>query len=167
MEKTKVNFDTSLLESGLDSPLLKDKENTVSKSGPSYQSESPLIDCLCGEVGIGETCEVEGRSAFGTAGSPSAAVSEGDWYYEVEILQIPEAEKSSGGVVQIGIGTDLFIPDQNTNDGVGDKPFSWGFDPLRGILFTQGNERNLDVHRKIKVGDIIGCLLHLGENSKG
>ena len=133
---------------------LKEEGGKRWKNVDDGDAEGLPVDGLAGEMGVGATGEVEGRSEFATAGSPLAAVREGRWYYEVEVL--------SAGIVQVGFGSDEFVPDQVNGDGVGDCPASWSYDGSRSVVFDQGNERPLAPQAsKWTQGDVVGCVLDL------
>lgn len=87
-------------------------------------------------------------------------------YYEVTIetegvAQIGWAKSncSSSGQIQPTTGTDSFLPNSDTGDGVGDDAFSYGYDGLRGKIFYNGKETSYTLQdaNSWKKGDVIGC----------
>jgi hypothetical protein len=99
------------------------------------------VRCLAGDIGVGETGEVEARSAFTTAAVPSVGTATGRWYCEVEILAGGE------GAVQVGCASKRYVPPSEVaNEGVGDTACSWSLDPRRGLVFAKGEERAKVAH---------------------
>jgi hypothetical protein len=119
------------------------------------------VRCLAGDIGVGETGEVEARSAFATAAVPSVGTTTGRWYWEVEIFAGGE------GAVQVGCASERYVPpSEAANEGVGDTTCSWSLDPRRGLVFAEGEER-AKVARAAN-GDgasVVGCHLDLGDRT--
>lgn len=111
---------------------------------------------------------------------PGAALAQGGrgakWYYELVV--------GSDGIAQVGFATHGFMP--GTSQGVGDDPYSWGFD---GNRLTKWHDPTPDVDdgtleewqtasvnaedgandygEEWYEGDIVGCLLDLSEPNGG
>uniref|UniRef100_A0A7S2RN75 Uncharacterized protein n=1 Tax=Mucochytrium quahogii TaxID=96639 RepID=A0A7S2RN75_9STRA len=120
-------------------------------------SEDFYVRCLSGDVGCGETGEVEGRSSFATVVAPHVAVDDGQWYFECELTNL------SQGIVQVGFAKQDFKPDQETNDGVGDKAHSWGLDIASKKIFDQGVEHKISTSFCSASSCTIGCSLDVKE----
>ncbi|KAG7352576.1 telomere stability protein [Nitzschia inconspicua] len=120
---------------------------------------------LTGEVVIvdstakaSSTVQLQSKSDFMTAvlvldGSKAATVST-CCYYEVTLI--------TGGLAQIGWAclsgeTETFQPNNETGDGVGDDPSSFGVDGSRSLKFHDGKEWSYPI--EWKAGDCLGCLL--------
>ena len=98
-----------------------------------------------GELGLGATGEVQGRSAFG------CAVAQGHKdiaYFEVELLSV--------GVVQVGWVTQSFEANESDGVGVGDQADSLAIDPARKICFAHGKEVWLPSMPDVQEGDVLG-----------
>ncbi|GFH55029.1 hypothetical protein CTEN210_11505 [Chaetoceros tenuissimus] len=147
--------------------------------------ESSSILCtLSGDVvtdSVGGKNMIQSKSEFATA----AILLNGEMfqskrskfnglYYEVTIetegvAQIGWAKSncSSSGQIQTTTGTDSFLPNSDTGDGVGDDAFSYGYDGLRGKIFYNGKETSYSLQdaNSWKKGDVIGCCFDYKEGA--
>jgi hypothetical protein len=75
-------------------------------------------------------------------------LSGGMFYYEVEIEEMQ-------GVAQLGWATEGFhSTPQDTGEGVGDNPFSWGFDGTRKLKWS--DDTSTAFGDEWNVGDVLG-----------
>jgi hypothetical protein len=97
-----------------------------------------------------------GVLSFGTVCAPHCVATEGAWYYEVELR--------SDGLMQIGWVSNAFASRAAVEgDGVGDDVHSWAFDGYRQKAWHGGVEREYgpQTGEIWRVGDVVGCFLHL------
>ncbi|CAE7353663.1 RSPRY1 [Symbiodinium natans] len=91
-----------------------------------------------------------------TCGVPELARSWGKWYYEVQMVN---------GISnpQIGWLTTEFQPGDRSIRGVGDDPYGWAFDGVRGCWWHDGRHPlKLDSWR---LGDVLGFAIDLNEGT--
>eukprot|EP00943_MAST-04B_sp_MAST-4B-sp1_P001747 g1747.t1 len=134
-------------------------QEDCAKTEPENNNNSNVLvlTCLRGQIGLGNTGEVQGLSNYGSAGVAWVTLSKGQWYYEVELL--------SDGIMQIGWCDTLFIGDDNEGDGVGDDLHSWGYDGNRQKFWHGKSYPFGDEKQQWKTGDVIGCYVDLDEHS--
>ena len=108
-----------------------------------------------GEVEInGNVCRW--KEKFPSIAPKKICLSSGRFYYEVQVL--------TDEIMQIGWAiTEKHHPD-GVVDGVGDDPYSWGFDGHREVLFDSGDVVSLKGSRW-KAGDIVGTAIDLDARS--
>jgi hypothetical protein len=97
----------------------------------------------------------------------------GKWYYEVKLQE-------TAGMAQIGWADDLFEPNCEAGDGVGDDSHSYGYDGSRGLIFhgtsieeadgkgtaAANTDQTTSSHNSFgpttpwKASDVIGCMFN-------
>ena len=134
------------------------KNKTVSQDALLSVSRTPRasswISPLFGAVEIDDrTSDIRGVSDFGTASVSGCYLSEGKWYYEVEII--------TTGIIQIGWADESFEGNSNTGDGVGDHHRSWAYDGHRQQKWNgqPEPEKYGKGHEMWNTGDVVGCSL--------
>eukprot|EP00941_MAST-03F_sp_MAST-3F-sp1_P001008 g1008.t1 len=119
----------------------------------SINSNSGAIEALTRNIKIDlKENTIKNRIGFGTARS-KVPLNKGIGYFEIQIV--------SGKTMQVGWATELFSPNSDVGNGVGDDSNSWAFDGSRMKRWTNGN--GVTYGSKWKNGDIIGCLLDLNK----
>ena len=101
-------------------------------------------------VSVGKGLHQDYTLAFGKFSTFQADVklSGGRFYYEVEIEEMQ-------GVAQLGWATEGFhSTPEDTGEGVGDNPFSWGFDGTRKLKWS--DDTSTAFGDKWNVGDVLG-----------
>ena len=91
------------------------------------------------------SCRVSGFPSYVARG---VMLTEGKWYYEVEVTKV--------GLAQVGwASADFEGGDSDSGDGVGDDNESWAFDGSRVLKWHGGKKSSFGV--AWQAGDIIGC----------
>lgn len=84
------------------------------------------------------------------------AVGRGRWFYEIEVLNVAEAELPREPLFSVGWAKKGYFGDAIGRHGVGDDHYSWGVDNLARV--RQADRVSDAAAPPIKRRDIIGCL---------
>ena len=137
----------------------KPNQGSVSAEGKKQRPGAGWLKPLFGDLELTADGEVEGRGDFNTSAVADCAITEGKWYFEVELLsaglmQIGWADNmfsalasgQTGGTAAASAATasaaasvkkaeggndDVDVGDDEGADGVGDDVHSWAYDGLR------------------------------------
>ncbi len=104
---------------------------------------------------------LKASNGFPTWKASNVLLTEGKWYYEIEICG-----DDVKGYPQVGWASSDFDGGDGENKGVGDDSCSWGIDGERVCTWNkETNHENRKYGKKWSVGDRIGCAINLDNKS--